>query len=213
MLCNRVYIKLCTVCFVASIASLMPMSTVWAQECTTEALNQRFPSAVSAVSRWSQQYKVAIGTEAQNLVLHDFCQAANGIQMKKGVDNAVIDAAAPDVVFEYLNSVNDSSSSSVLSVGALLRSALGSSGFSPQKIKPLAILELKHGQFRIDHLEINGIQIPPRERILHVPGRYVVRGIQGKSVVCSKQIELTVNQKTVDTCEPLHVNISQEDSR
>ena len=177
----------------------MPVSAVWAQECTTEALSQRFPSAVSAVSRWSQQYNVAIAAEVQNLVLDDFCQAANAIQMKKDVDNAVIDKVAPDVVFEYLDSLNDSSSSSGLGVGAILRSALGASGFSPQKLKPVAILELKSKQYKIDHIEINDSQMLAHKRVMHIPGRYMVRGIQGKSIVCSILIELIVNQvKKVD---------------
>lgn len=201
MVGNQVYMKISTMCLLATaIGCLMEVSTPWAQECTPEAWNKRFPRAVLAIHQWSEQYNVGVGAETANLVLDDFCQAANTIQRRKDIGDVSIDKVAPEVIFEYLDGENDSSSTSVLGVGAILRAALGASGLAPQRLKRLAVLELRYAHNNIDHLEIDNSQMAFSKRIMHLPGRYIVKGMQGTSVVCTLQVELVVNKVTNVTC-------------
>lgn len=202
MLGNPVYMKMCiTYLFATSVGSLMPVSALWAQGCSVEARNQRFPSAVSAIDHWSVQNNVGVGTETTNLILDDFCQAANVIQAKKDVRDTAINKVASEVMFEYLDSENDSSSTSVSNIGAILRTALGASGFAAQRLKRLAILKLNYKEKNIDYVEIDGSQISPYGRIMHTPGRYLGKGIQGTTVVCTFRVELIVNQEKEATCQ------------
>lgn len=202
MVGNSGYVKLWTVSlFAMSINSLVPIPIVWAQECTTEAINRRFPHAVSAIHQWSVQYSVVVGSETTNLILDDFCQAANTIQVKKAVGDGAIDKVAPEVIFEYLDGENDSSLASVSSIGAILRTALGASGLAPQRLKRVAILEMTYNEDHpIDYLEIDGNQMAPLKRIMKLPGHYLVMGIQGTSIACKFQVELRVNHPYPGKC-------------
>lgn len=206
---NHLNMKTYTIYFFATaIVYLTPVSALWAQECNTEALNQRFPSAQSAINQWSVQNNVGVGIETTTLVINDFCQAANTIQMKKDVPDIAIDKVASQVIFEYLDGENDSSIESVSSVGAILRSVLGASGLAPQRLKRMATLDVSYTADHkdIDYLkfvaygEFTGSQMAPLKRIMKRPGRYVVKGIKGQSVVCSFEVELVVNHPEERKC-------------
>jgi len=148
------------------------------------------------------QYSVGVGEETTNLVLDDFCHAANTIEAKKDIGDKAIDNVASEVIYEYLDSENDSALTSVSSVGAILRTALGASGLAPQILKRMAILEVTYTQHNknIDHLDFDGSQMAPLNRIMKRPGHYLVKGIKGISIVCRFEIVLTVNHPEKHDC-------------
>lgn len=173
-------------------AALSPVAS--ASDCDVGA----YPQALEAIQTWQAKsgYRLAQATVAE--VRLAFCVAAEDLLREKKADRAAIDAAAGKVVGVYLDSEADPAPQS-RSLGSILKSAFGVSGFSRPRIKRLVMVTFAYTK-DVDALSAGEERFPKAKALLLPVGTVLVQALFKSNVVCSQNLELKVGVESKFNC-------------
>jgi hypothetical protein len=169
-------------------------SAASAKDCEVGA----YPQALEAVHAWQARSGYGLAQAAVADVRLAFCVAAEDLLREKKADKAAIDAAAGKAVAEYLDRVADPAAQS-RSLGSILKSAFGVSGFSRPQIKRLAMVTVAYTK-DVDALAAGGDRFPKAKALLLPVGTVLVQALFKSNVVCSQSLELKAGVESKFSC-------------
>ena len=169
-------------------------SAASAKDCDVGA----YPQVLAAVQAWQARSGYGLTQTTVAEVSLAFCIAAEDLLREKKADSAAIDAAAGKVVGEYLDRESDPAAQS-RSVGSILKSAFGVSGFSRPQIKRLVMVTVVYTK-DVDALTAGGERFPKAKALLLPVGTVLVKALFKSNVVCSQSLELKAGVQSEFSC-------------
>lgn len=179
---------------VAAFAVVAMSPSASAADCDINA----YPQALEAIRTWEAKGDYRLAQSAVADIRLAFCVAAADLLREKKADKPAIDAAAPKTVAEYLDREANPADQS-RSLGSILKSAFGASGFSRPQIKRLVTVTFTYTK-DIDALMAGSERFPRAKALLLPVGGVLVKALFGNAVICSEQLDLKAGVESKFKC-------------
>ena len=169
-------VRLCLLPFVASI--LLPSGAA-AQQCS--------PAAGQAIHAWEARTRTALTEGARKSTVDAFCGAAARLSQEEGVSSTDINAAAGDVLGEYLDDALAPGATSLPIADILGAQFSVNANASIPVPRQLGRIEVVYRR-TVDALLVGGDRVPAYPALLSPFGDIPIAGVKANATVCSGHV-------------------------